>query len=145
MSVSWLEYSSSSLAIDAILPADGRSTAWQKRVLRQKESGEEKASLWPRSICMFGFSGNRHLVKNVTMYCFLSETIQLINLREINNIPARMRQIFGVKTEAVVIISRLFYGLTVNIETFFKNFACVKFSLPPPPFLPFFMEFRWSV
>ena len=66
---------------------------------------------------MFVFSGKRHLVKNVTMYCFLSKTIQLINLREINNI-ARMGQIFGAKTEAAARISRLFYVVTVTIETF---------------------------
>ena len=66
---------------------------------------------------MFVFSGKRHLVKNVTMYCFLSKTIQLFNLREINNI-ARMWQFFGSKTEGNALISRLFYDLTVNIETF---------------------------
>ena len=64
-------------------------------------------------------------MKNVTMDCFLSKTMQLINPREINNI-ARIWQILGAKTEAAVRISRLFYGLTVNIETF-KNFPCVKF------------------
>ena len=44
--ISWLEYSSSSLA--AILPAEGRSTAWQKRIFRRQESGEAKVSHWPR-------------------------------------------------------------------------------------------------
>ena len=65
---------------------------------------------------MFIFSGKNHLVKNVTMYCYLRKTIQLINLREMN--IARMWQIFGAKTEAAARISRLFYGLTVNIEKF---------------------------
>ena len=80
-------------------------------------------------------------MKNVTKYCFLNKTIQLINLREINSI-ARMWQIFGAKTEVAARISRLVYGLTVNIETF-KNFPCVKF--PFLLFLPFIMEFKCSM
>ena len=52
-----------------------------------------------------------------TMYCFLSKTIQPINLHEVNNI-ARMRQIFGAKTEATPGIWRFFHGLAVTIETF---------------------------
>ena len=64
-------------------------------------------------------------MKNVTMYCVLSKTIQLINLREIYNI-AGVWQIFGAKTEPAARILRLFYGLTVNIETF-EKFPCVKF------------------
>ena len=55
-------------------------------------------------------------MQNVTMYCFLSKTNQLINLHDINNI-ARMWLIFGAKTKAAARISCLFYGLTVNIET----------------------------
>ena len=57
-----------------------------------------------------GFSGKRHLVKNVTMYCFLSKTIQLINLCEINNI-ARMWQMFRSKIVGAVRVSRLFMVL----------------------------------
>ena len=53
----------------------------------------------------------------ITIYCFLSKTIQLINLHEINNI-ARMWQIFGVKTEAAMRTLCLFNDLTVNVETF---------------------------
>ena len=66
---------------------------------------------------MFLFSFKRHLVKNITMHCFLSKTIQLIDLSKLNSI-ARMWQIFGAKTEAAACSSRRFYGLTVNIETF---------------------------
>ena len=37
-----------------------------------------------RYVRLFSQVLKRHLVKNVTMYCFLSKTTQLINLREIN-------------------------------------------------------------
>ena len=101
----------------AILPADGRSIAWQKRVFRQQKSGKAKVSLWPRKLFMFFLSCKRNLVKNVTIYCFLSNTIQPIYLREVNHI-ARMWQIFGAKTEATARIWRPFHGVAVNIETF---------------------------
>ena len=58
-----------------------------------------------------------YFLAGITIYCFLSKTIQLINLREINNI-ARMWQIFGVKTEPAMRTSCLFNDLTVNVETF---------------------------
>ena len=86
---------------------------------------------------MFLFSGKRQLVKNVTVYCFLSKTIQLINLREMNNI-ARIWEIFGAKTESAARISRFFYGLNVKLGNF-KHFTCVKF-----PFLLFY-RFLWNL
>ena len=72
---------------------------------------------------MFVLSRKRHLVKYVTVYCFLSKTIQPINPREVNNI-ARIRQIFGTKTKATTRIWRLCRGLTVNI-----NWDILKFSM----------------
>ena len=53
--------------------------------LSQQESGKAKVAQGPREIRMFVFSGKWHLVKNATMYCFLSKTIQPVNLREINS------------------------------------------------------------
>ena len=47
-------------------------------------------------------------MKNVTMYCFLSKTIQLINLREKNGI-ALMWQCFGAETEGTARIKCLFF------------------------------------
>ena len=109
-----------------------------KMVFKQQESGEAKVSQWPRE------KAKGHLVKNVTTYCFLSKTIQLINLREICNI-SRMWQIFGAKIEKASRISRLIlwsYGLTVNIDTFEKFSMCeISFSA----LVPFFMEFRCSM
>ena len=91
--------------------------AAEKSLYRQQETDEAKVSQLPRKIFMFVLSGKRHLLKNVTMYCFLSKTIQPINLREVNNV-ARIWQIFGAKTEATARIWRLFYSLAVNLETF---------------------------
>ena len=54
---------------------------WTARIRQSKGF-----SVTTKDICMFVFSGKRYLVENVTMYCILSKMIQLINLREIDNI-----------------------------------------------------------
>ena len=61
---------------------------------------------------MLVFSGEGHLVKNVTMYCFLSKTIQLINVREINklNIARMSKNVanFWLENRRAAPISRFF-------------------------------------
>ena len=52
-------------------------------------------------------------MKNVTMYCVLSKTTQLINLREIYNI-AGVWQIFGAKTEPARIRRRKGFSVAMK-------------------------------
>ena len=85
----------------------------------------------------FVFSGKSHLVKTLNMYCFLSKTIQLTNLREINNIALISTNVenFWRKNEGAARISRLFIFLPQTLRQF-KKFPCVKF-----PHLFFFLAF----